>query len=43
MTGKSRKFSLSILKDKPNLPSDQEITELCIGNQGISQLKKKKA
>lgn len=42
MTGKREKYSLPLLKDNQNLPRYQEITELCIDNQGISLLKKKK-
>lgn len=41
MTGKREKFSLSLLKHKQNLPRYQEMIELCIDNQGISQLKEK--
>lgn len=42
MTGKREKFSLSLLNNKQNFPRYQEITELCIDDQGISQLNKTK-
>lgn len=42
MTGKNEKLGLSLLQDKQNLPKYQEISELCIDNQGISQFLKKR-